>query len=93
MKFPPQNSSPNTQVIIMHIPELCYQDKLLEEKSRTRTQKYSGQAGPKNVAVCKRSIATFLANTELITPNFSGKLIISFKEGGISYIEKVEQIK
>ena len=77
----------------MHIPELCYQDKLLEEKSRTRAQRFSTQAGPQNVAACKRSIATFLAKTELIAPDFSGKLVILFKEGGISYIEKVEQIK
>lgn len=77
----------------MHVPELCHQDKMLEQESRIRAQKYAGKGGPRNVAACKKAIANFLANTELITPDFSGKLVISFKDGGISYIEKVEQIK
>jgi hypothetical protein len=30
---------------------------------------------------------------EFIDSGFTGKLIIAFKEGGVSYIEKVEQFK
>lgn len=30
---------------------------------------------------------------EFINDTFTGKLVISFKEGGVSYIEKIEQFK
>lgn len=91
--FSARDEGKSLQVEIMYIPELCYQDQLLEQKARLRAEKKRLGNGPKNIAACKKAIAKFLASTELIATDFSGKLIISFKEGGVSYIEKVEQIK
>lgn len=40
----------------------------------------------------KRLCVTFL-DLNLIPERFSGKLVVSFKNGGISYIEKTETFK
>jgi hypothetical protein len=45
------------------------------------------------IAIRKRIIAATMQRMAFIDDVFTGKLIISFKEGGVSYIEKVEQFK
>jgi hypothetical protein len=44
-------------------------------------------------SVWKKRIRDTLLDLNIISESFSGKVIISFKEGGISYIEKTETLK
>jgi hypothetical protein len=44
-------------------------------------------------SVWKKKVFDTLYELSIITENFSGKVVISFKEGGISYIEKTETLK
>jgi hypothetical protein len=44
-------------------------------------------------SVWKKKISETLLELNIIPGNFTGKVIISFKEGGISFIEKTETLK
>jgi hypothetical protein len=44
-------------------------------------------------SVWKKKICETLLELNIIPENFTGKVIISFKEGGISFIEKTETLK
>jgi len=44
-------------------------------------------------SVWKKMVSDTLHELNIIPENFSGKVVISFKEGGVSYIEKTETLK
>jgi len=44
-------------------------------------------------SVWKRKVSDTLSELNIIPDNFSGKVVISFKDGGVSYIEKTETFK
>lgn len=44
-------------------------------------------------SVWKKKVSDTLFELKIIQENFSGKVVISFKDGGISYIEKTETFK
>jgi hypothetical protein len=44
-------------------------------------------------SVWKKMISDTFHELHIIPENFSGKVVISFKEGGVSYIEKTETLK
>jgi hypothetical protein len=44
-------------------------------------------------SVWKKKVSDTLLELNMIPENFSGKVVISFKEGGISYVEKTETLK
>jgi hypothetical protein len=44
-------------------------------------------------SVWKKRVSDTLHELNIIPENFSGKVVISFKEGGVSYIEKTETLK
>jgi hypothetical protein len=44
-------------------------------------------------SVWKKKVSDTLYELNIIPDNFSGKVVISFKEGGVSYIEKTETFK
>ena len=44
-------------------------------------------------AFWKKKVSDVLKDLNIIDGRFTGKIIISFKEGGISYIEKTETLK
>jgi hypothetical protein len=41
----------------------------------------------------KKAVSETLQSMELIPEKFNGKVLISFKDGGISYLEKTETLK
>ncbi len=43
--------------------------------------------------IWKKILGDTLLELRLIPPRFSGRVIISFKEGGISFVEKTETMK
>lgn len=84
----------------MSVPEIL----LLESQLRQETdQKGKASSGRRRstetdlssapISTRKRIIATTMQKMEFINDTFTGKLVISFKEGGVSYIEKIEQFK
>jgi len=44
-------------------------------------------------SIWKKKVSDTLHELTIIPENFSGKVVISFKDGGISYIEKTETLK
>ncbi len=44
-------------------------------------------------SVWKKKVSDTLYELNIIPSSFSGKVVISFKDGGISYIEKTETLK
>jgi hypothetical protein len=44
-------------------------------------------------SVWKKKVSDTLHELNIIPGSFSGKVVISFKDGGISYIEKTETLK
>lgn len=44
-------------------------------------------------SVWKKKVSDTLYELNIIPGSFSGKVVISFKDGGISYIEKTETLK
>ncbi len=44
-------------------------------------------------SVWKKKVSDTLSELNIIQENFSGKVVICFKDGGISYIEKTETFK
>lgn len=82
----------------MSVPEILLVEAQLERSARRRQQKRNPKIGESttlrySVAVCKELIARTLTDIDMVSRQFSGKLVISFKEGGISYIEKIEHLK
>ncbi len=80
----------------MSVPEILRLEAQLQQEAGTRHKKISARGDQRlrhPIAVCKQMIASTLTDIELVSKEFSGKLIISFKEGGVSYIEKIEQFK
>lgn len=41
----------------------------------------------------KKSLSEMLQNLQIIPGNFNGKVVVSFKDGGVSYLEKSETFK
>lgn len=84
----------------MSVPEILRLEAQLGEESRLREHLEKGRSRhddsepvPPSISACKRIIAVTMQRISIIDDGFTGKLIISFKEGGVSYIEKVEQFK
>jgi hypothetical protein len=44
-------------------------------------------------SVWKKKLSVTLFELNIIPEYFSGKVVISFKDGGISYVEKTETLK
>lgn len=44
-------------------------------------------------SVWKKKVSDTLSELNIVQENFSGKVVICFKDGGISYIEKTETFK
>lgn len=44
-------------------------------------------------SVWKKKVSDTLYELNIIPEKFSGKVVISFKEGGVSYIERTETLK
>ena len=84
----------------MSVPEILRLEAKLREEVRQqqktatvrRRHSDSGPPGPP-IASCKQIIAATMKKMDFIDGAFTGKLVISFKEGGVSYIEKIEQFK
>ncbi len=84
----------------MSIPEILRLESQLREESREKARDSSGQRRSAKsdlshppLSTRKRVIAATMQKMEFIDGRFTGKLVISFKEGGVSYIEKIEQFK
>jgi hypothetical protein len=71
----------------MSVPEILRLEAQLREAAKSVSE-----AVP-SMTTRKRIIAATMQKMDLIDEAFTGKLVISFKEGGVSYIEKVEQFK
>ncbi|MEZ4600848.1 MAG: hypothetical protein R2940_13760 [Syntrophotaleaceae bacterium] len=71
----------------MSVPEI------LRLEAQLREQANSAERSSSSMTARKKIIAATMEKMGLIDDAFTGKLIISFKEGGVSYIEKVEQFK
>jgi len=41
----------------------------------------------------KKTISEILQSLKIIPENFNGKVVVSFKDGGVSYLEKSETFK
>jgi hypothetical protein len=84
----------------MTVPEIHRLEAQLAEEARQveRSEQGCSRHGdsgpaPPPISAYKRIIAATMQKISIIDDGFTGKLIISFKEGGVSYIEKVEQFK
>jgi hypothetical protein len=84
----------------MSVPEILRLEAQLTEDAKLREQSVKGlrrhidsESPTLPITTCKRVIAATMRKMELVNGGFTGKLIIAFKEGGVSYIEKVEQFK
>lgn len=44
-------------------------------------------------SIWKKKLSDTLSELNIIPEYFSGKVVISFKDGGISYVEKTETLK
>ncbi len=84
----------------MSVPEILRLEAQLREENRQKGKTFSGRRRSAkedlpetSISHRKRIIAATCQKTDFIDGSFTGKLIISFKEGGVSYIEKIEQFK
>lgn len=82
----------------MSVPEILRLEASLREEARLREKsacenRNYDEKSVSPITARKRIIAATMQKIEFIDQAFTGKLIISFKEGGVSYIEKVEQFK
>lgn len=84
----------------MSVPEIIRLESQLREESRQKRKTASGRRHSDNtdmseasISTRKRIIAATMQKMQFIDDSFTGKLVISFKEGGVSYIEKSEQFK
>jgi hypothetical protein len=41
----------------------------------------------------KRALSELLVEMQIMPDKFSGKIVVSFKDGGVSYLEKTETFK
>jgi hypothetical protein len=82
----------------MSVPEILLVEAQLERSANLRKKKRGPKIGDStnlrySVTICKELIAKTLADIGMVGQQFSGKMVISFKEGGVSYIEKIEHLK
>ncbi len=84
----------------MSIPEILRLESQLRDDTSKEGKSSSGRRrSPETdfstapISTRKRIIASTMQKMEFINNTFTGKLVISFKEGGVSYIEKIEQFK
>ncbi|APG28030.1 hypothetical protein A7E78_09390 [Syntrophotalea acetylenivorans] len=84
----------------MSIPEILRLESQLRDEPSQKGKSSSGRRrspetdlSAATISTRKRIIASTMQKMEFINGTFTGKLIISFKEGGVSYIEKIEQFK
>jgi hypothetical protein len=82
----------------MSVPEILLVDAQLQRSASLQRKKRGPKIGENtclrySVAVCKKMIAKTLTDIDMVSQQFSGKLLISYKDGTISYIEKVEHLK
>lgn len=84
----------------MSIPEMLRLESQLRDDASQEGKSSSGRRrSPETdlstapISTRKRIIASTMQKMEFINGTFTGKLVISFKEGGVSYIEKIEQFK
>lgn len=82
----------------MSVPEILLVDAQLGQSAKLQQQKRGPKIGEStdlrySVTICKGIIAKTLSDINMVSQQFSGKLVIAFKEGGISYIEKIEHLK
>lgn len=83
----------------MSVPEILRLESQLRKETGLKGKPSSGRrpvetdfsAAP--ISTRKRLIAATMQKMDFIDGTFTGKLVISFKEGGVSYIEKIEQFK
>lgn len=61
------------------------------EKREVRRQVVTDIKAPNSI--WKKRICDTLIDLNIVPEKFSGKLVISFKNGGISFIEKTETFK
>lgn len=85
---------------VMSIPEILRLESQLRKETGHKGKPSSGRRRPTEtdfsatpISTRKRIIASTMQKMEFINSNFTGKLVISFKQGGVSYIEKIEQFK
>jgi len=91
--FSPCFHEPNTAVIrsgerVLHDR---YENKPTSSGIHMRRQVVTDMRVPNSV--WKKKVSDTLYELNIIPDNFSGKVVISFKEGGVSYIEKTETFK
>lgn len=84
----------------MSVPEILRLESQMREESRQKGKSSSSlrrstktDTSETPISTRKRIIAATMQQVEFIDNSFTGKLVISFKEGGVSYIEKIEQFK
>lgn len=84
----------------MSIPEILRLESQLRDDTNQKGKPSSGRRRSPEadlstapISTRKRIIASTMQKMEFINGTFTGKLVISFKEGGVSYIEKIEQFK
>ncbi len=84
----------------MSVPEILRVESQLREESRQKEKSSSGRRrsaktdlSATSISSRKRIVAATMQKTAFIDESFTGKLVISFKEGGVNYIEKIEQFK
>ncbi|WP_225073232.1 hypothetical protein [Desulfuromonas sp. CSMB_57] len=75
----------------MSVPEILLLETQLQRKAFQK-RKVQSDIGA-SISDCKQAIADIMRALKLVNRSFSGKLVIAFKEGGVSYIERVEQLK
>lgn len=76
----------------MSVPEILRLESQLRNKTGQRRTAEKGLPETP-ISARKRVIAATMRKMEFIDETFTGKLVISFKKGGVSYIEKIEQFK
>jgi len=84
----------------MSVPEILRVESQLRKETGQKGKPSSGRQRSTEadlsstpISTRKRIIAATMQKMEFIDGGFTGKLVISFKEGGVSYIEKIEQFK
>lgn len=63
----------------------------LHAAQRTVSQRFPQQLATPDS--WKRTVSETLQNLRIIPEKFNGKVVVSFKDGGISYLEKSETFK
>ena len=64
--------------------------KCLAEEGKWKQRQADGSA---EAGDWKKTVAETLQALQIIPCKFTGKLVVSFKDGGVSYLEKTETLK